>query len=84
LEIFALLDLCGCFLEAGNGLALVADLFAWFASAPNRTERREAKKEGVKLPPRSGWNWAFVILTVTVIVLTVLILIKYTVPRPRP
>lgn len=46
MEIFALLETCGCLLEGGNALAAVGDLCLWFLSAPNRTDRREAKSTG--------------------------------------
>jgi hypothetical protein len=81
MEIFALLEACGCLLEGGNAFAAVLDVIFWFWSAPNRTERREAKKEGTRLPPRDRWTVLFWVVTTVVIVLTILTVVKYAVPR---
>lgn len=76
MEIFALLDLCGCFLDFAAVSGLIADILTWSGGKSNRVERRKASEAGEPKPPLNRWNWAFLILTPIVVALVVGAILK--------
>ncbi|MFO0809595.1 MAG: hypothetical protein U0746_13305 [Gemmataceae bacterium] len=77
MEVFELLDLCGCFLELVSTTSIIADIAAWIHSRPNRIARKEAKMAGEIPPEPDGWTTAFQILTPMAITLAVLVILKW-------
>lgn len=77
LELLSLFELCGCFVDGLNVVALFVDLFAWFNGHPNRVERRSAAAKGEAKPRLDSWNWMFLTLTPIVVLLTILVVVKW-------
>jgi hypothetical protein len=77
MEILALLDLCGCFFDGFTALAWLFDIVLWIQGAPNRTARREARREGQPPPARDYWSLAVFAVTVLALLLTVVLVWKY-------
>lgn len=65
-------------LDILNFASWIADFIAWIRSKPSRIERKDAKRRGLPIPPRSGSHIAFIILTVSSVILTVLLILKLT------
>ena len=77
MDLLSLLELCGCFIEGLNVVAVFVDVFAWINGQPNRSERRSAAEKGEAKPRLDSWNWMFVILTPIVILLTIIVVSKW-------
>lgn len=58
--IFWIIDMC----------CLSADIFSWLKGKRNRVERRDAKKSGVKPPPRDKWNRRVIGFTIAICIIT--------------
>ena len=65
-----------CCVLPGWLLTLVGDIAAYYTSAPNRRERRDAKSQGQPPPPRDIWSWLFLILLGVSIVLFIVFIVK--------
>jgi nicotinamide riboside transporter PnuC len=77
LELLSLLELCGCFVDGLNIVAIFVDIFAWLNGQSNRSERRAAAMNGETKPRLDSWNWMFVILTPIVLLLTIIVVVKW-------
>jgi hypothetical protein len=82
MEIFGLLDLCGCFLDLAAFSGLFADVLTFIGGKSNRKDRLKASAAGDPKPPLDRWNWAFLILTPIVVFLVLLVILKWF-GRPR-
>lgn len=51
-------------------LALAADVYSWIRGKDNRVERRNARREGLNVPPRDKWNRRVIVFSIVVIALT--------------
>lgn len=78
MEVFELLEACGCFLELLATSGVLADGVAWVRSKPNRVARKVAKAKGETPPEPDGWTTAWQILTPMAITLVVLVILKWT------
>lgn len=78
MEIFELIEACGCFLELLAASGVFADGIAWVRSKPNRVARKVAKETGQPPPEPDGWTTAWQILTPMAITLVILVILKWT------
>ncbi|HUG68219.1 MAG TPA: hypothetical protein VMM76_10735 [Pirellulaceae bacterium] len=56
-------------------LAVAGDVYSWIRGKDNRVERRNARREGIGIPPRDKWNRRVIAFSIVVIALTAALMI---------
>ena len=56
-------------------LAIGADVYSWIRGTDNRVERRNARREGIDVPPRDKWNRRVIVFSILVLALTAALVI---------
>jgi hypothetical protein len=54
----------------------IGDLIAWRKSRENRRVRKEARRAGLKPPPRDTWNRLWIVLTLVVVIVTAVLIFR--------